>query len=307
MHRGRGRRDDSHRGRLGRLRRRGARERHGSRGRRRLPPLRQLRHLRQQVLHRLRPLRRVLGKHPGQQHIELVGQGGVQLGGGRDRSVDGGVSHLHSVGADERQAAGEHLKGEDAHRVDVAPAIDLMTHNLLRRHVPRRADRQSDGGQVRRLPGAASQPEVGEHGAAVGVDEHVGGLEVAMHDPRVMSVLQAIPDLAQVAPRCERVERTAVEDVAERAAADQRHGQEGHTLGDLEVVDRQDVRVVELGERLRLRFEPLDESLVLEKLWRQRLERHLAAEGLLDRAIDDGHAAAAEALDDLVLADSCAG
>ncbi len=182
-----------------------------------------------------------------------------------------------------------------------------MAHHLLGRHVPRRADRKPDRGEVRRLAGAAGQPEIGQHRAAVGMDEDVGGLEVAVDDAGVMRVLQAISDLAQISPRRQGVEWAPVQDVAQRAAADQRHREVRHAIGKLEVVYGQDVRVVQLGERLRLGLEPLHKAVVLKELWRQRLERDLATERLLHRAVDHRHAAAAQAFDDLVAADPGAG
>ena len=87
-----------------------------------------------------------------------------------------------------------------------------------------------------------------------------------MHDACVVRVLQAIADLAQVAPCSERVHGPAVEDVAKSSSADQRHGEERIAIEHFEVVDRQDVRVIELGERLGLGLEPLDETFVLEQL-----------------------------------------
>ena len=188
MHRG-GRRHDPHRSRLSRLRSRRACEWHGRGCCRSLASLRQLRHLRQQILHRLRSLRRVFGEHLGQQHVELVGEGVVQLRRGWNRRIDRRVSDLHPIGAYEGQAACQHLKGQDAHRVDVTAAVDLVPHHLLGCHIAGSADGEPDGGQVGRLTGAAGQAEVGEHGAAVGVDEHVGGLEVAVNDPRIVGVL----------------------------------------------------------------------------------------------------------------------
>src|SRR5205823_14312606 len=148
---------------------------------------------------------------------------------------------------------------------------------------------KADRGQVCGLTGAAREAEVGEHRAAVGVNQHVGGFQVAVDDARVVRVLQAVADLAQVAPRGQRVERAAVEDVTQRASADQGHGEERVAVEDLEVVDRQDVRMVELGERFRLRLEALDEAVILEKLGGQRLERDLAAQRLLHGTVDDGH------------------
>src|SRR5437879_5386638 len=78
--------------------------------------------------------------------------------------------------------------------------VHVVAHYLLGRHVAWRADREADGSQVGRLACAPRQPEVREHRAAVGVDQNVGWLEVAMDDASVVRVLQAVADLAQVAP-----------------------------------------------------------------------------------------------------------
>src|SRR5207249_3310568 len=103
-------------------------------------------------------------------------------------------------------------------------------------------------------------------------------------------------------PGRQRVDGSAVQHVAQRSAADERHGQKRIAFHDLEVVDRQDVRMVELGQRLGLGLESLDETVILEQFRRQCLQSDLAAQRLLHRAVDDRHPAAAEALDDLVLA-----
>ena len=279
----------------------------GDRGAGGRAPLWQLGHLREQVFNRLRSLRRILGQDLGEEHVELVWQDRIQLGRRGDRGIDGGIGHLHAVRADEREAAREHLEREHAHGIDVRAAIDVVAHHLLRRHVSGRADRQPNCGEVGRLAGSPSKAEVREHRASVGVDQHVGRLEVAMDDAGVVGVLQSVSDLAQVTPCGKGVERAAVQDVAQRAATNQRHGEVGHPLGKLEVVDRQDVRMVELGQRLRFGLEPLHEAVVLEELWRQGLQGHLAPERLLHRAVDHRHAATTKALDDLVAADPGAG
>ena len=87
-----------------------------------------------------------------------------------------------------------------------------------------------------------------------------------MHDPGVVGMLQPVSNLTQVAPGRKAVHRAPVEDVAQGAAADQRHRQKGIAVDDLEVVDGQDVGVVELGQGLGLGLESLDEAVVLEQL-----------------------------------------
>ena len=191
--------------------------------RRRCPPLRQPRHLSQQLAHRLRTLLRKLRQHSLKQLVELVGQVGVDLDHRRNLRIHRRVRDLHPVGPDVGQPAGQHLERQDSHRVDVGALVDVMTHHLLRRHVARGSDGKADRREVGRLARASSKPKVREHCPAVCVDQHVGRLEVAVHDAGVVRVLQPVTDLTQVAPGGERVERTSVEDVAQRAAADQRH------------------------------------------------------------------------------------
>ena len=87
-----------------------------------------------------------------------------------------------------------------------------------------------------------------------------------MDDARVVRMLKPVTDLAQVSPRAEGVEWSAFQDVAQGSPADQRHRQVRHAVGQLEVIDGEDVGMVELGQRLGLRLETLDETLVLQQL-----------------------------------------
>ena len=65
----------------------------------------------------------------------------------RRRALGDVLGDHHPVGALERRMAREHLVGDDAERVEIAPAVHLLAGRLLRAHVARRADRDA-------LPGA---------------------------------------------------------------------------------------------------------------------------------------------------------
>ena len=65
--------------------------------------------------------------------------------------------------------------------------------------------------------------------------------------------------------------------------------------------------MVEAREGPGLELEALEEALILFQVGEEGLEGDLAAEGLLGRAVHDGHSAGAEALVDVVVADSRAG
>ena len=95
-----------------------------------------------------------------------------------------------------RRAAAEARRGDEPERVDVARGRHLAARELLRRRVARRADadgppvddrqgrrggRSGGFGAFGRRP-SLHQPEVDQHRRAVGAEEDVGGLDVAVHD-----------------------------------------------------------------------------------------------------------------------------
>jgi hypothetical protein len=73
------------------------------------------------------------------------------------------------------------------------------------------------------------------------------------------------------------------------------------------VVDRDDVGVVEGARCLRLVLEALEPVLVLGEVVMHDLERHLAREPLVARAVDLAHPALAEESEHLVRPDPDAG
>ena len=87
---------------------------------------------------------------------------------------------------------------------------------------------------------------------------------------------------------------------AERAAVDVLHGDEVGAGVPAPVVDADDVRVAEVGGRLRLAPEALDEVGVDGELGEQHLDRDLAVEQAVAPEEHVGHAAAPDALAQLV-------
>ena len=104
----------------------------------------------------------------------------------RDRVRD--VLHQHrnrrAVGV-ERHRAGEQLVGDDAGLIKVGPRPDLLRHRLFGGHVGGRPDGRA--GRREHLLGRdpvqrLGDPEVGDLDAAVGRDQQVLGLDVAVND-----------------------------------------------------------------------------------------------------------------------------
>jgi hypothetical protein len=158
--------------------------------------------------------------------------------------------------AGERLLAGEELVQDDAGREDVAALVDGAAGDLFGRHVRRRAHH---GAGLRalglRAVGVlhARHAEVGELGARLRVQHHVGGLDVAMDDAGVVREIERVEQLAHDAHRFLDVEAlVGVEEVLQLLAADELHHQVGDVAFLGEVVDLHDVRMVEPRDRLRL-------------------------------------------------------
>ena len=84
-------------------------------------------------------------------------------------------------------------------------------------------------------------------------------------------------------------------------ALDEFHDEEQAPLGLVDPVDRRDVRVVQARERPGLTAEARDPLAVVGEILGQDLERDVATEPCVVRAVDLAHSAPAEVGDDLVV------
>jgi hypothetical protein len=91
----------------------------------------------------------------------------------------------------------------------------------------------------------------------------------------------------------------------EGPALDQLHDDEVHPLGRLDLVDRDDVGVVQLGGGTGLLLEAGPARRVGEPVGREDLDRHLAPEPRVPGAVDLPHPPGPEGLEDLVGAEVC--
>jgi hypothetical protein len=78
------------------------------------------------------------------------------------------------------------------------------------------------------------------------------------------------------------------------APIDELHGIEMEAIVLADPVNWNDVRVVQPGDRAGLAPKPLETIRVSEMMERQDLERHMPAQRLLNRLVDDPHAAGAD-------------
>jgi hypothetical protein len=138
----------------------------------------------------------------------------------------------------------------------------------------------------------------------------IGGLQVAMNDPALMSGIERIGNLCGDASRlCERhgFGWHPADDVGQRVALDQFEHECVNPLVLFQPMDAGDVGMVERSQRTRLSFETGQSIGVESKRRGQRLECDVALEAGVAGAIHLAHSTFAELREDLVRAKSNAG
>ena len=200
------------------------------------------------------------------------------------------------VGPLERHAAGEALGQDDRQRVEVGAPVDEVPLDLLWRDIFRSTEENTivaelvDGEHRRR------DAEVGEADAAGRGDEHVAGLDVAVHDAGLVGGVQRVGQGDADAHHLVDLELgLLVEHLAQR--------QPGHVLHDDGlvaaladgVVDGDDARVVDAGDGDGLAAHPVDEGVVGGEVRVEQLHRDLAVEDLVSPEPHLGHAADGDA------------
>jgi hypothetical protein len=154
--------------------------------------------------------------------------------------------------------AGGHLVQRCSEGEDIGARVRLDALELLRRHVLKGAEDRaflSERFLLRRvveIDGAASlgQAEVQQLRARLG-DHHVRRFQIAMHDARFVRFVERFGDLDSVTQDLIERQRTFRRFVGERLAFEQLHDQEAVA----DVVERTDVRMAELRDRLRFALE----------------------------------------------------
>ena len=101
-------------------------------------------------------------------------------------------------------------------------------------------------------------------------------------------------------PSASRRQRSAREALCQRLALDALEHQIGRAIEPFEAVDGGDVGMAEGGEHPRLALEAAQAAGIAAKGVGERLDRDLASEAGVERAVDAAHAAGAEQIEDLV-------
>ena len=148
---------------------------------------------------------------------------------------------------------------------------------------------------------AAGEAEVHHANAAVGADHHVVGLEVAVDQAGGVGRRDAEGDVLQHAQDLGPAARALAGPRGQRLSGDELH-RDPHTRAvGANVVDRDDVRVRQAGERLGLAEQPRVAVAALAR--EDELEGDLAVELRVVSGVDDTHAAGADPAEHDVTAD----
>jgi hypothetical protein len=210
------------------------------------------------------------------------------------------------------EALREQLVEDDAQRVDVAADIEIrgVPRDLLGAHVGECPYDLADARVRRRVHvgvGRARHAEVEDLRLARLVDEHVPRLEIAVDDPLLVRVVNAVADPRDDLELLARRQAGLLGVLAQGGARDQLHREvrlrPGAGVGGARFEDLRDARVMELAEQDGLLLE------APERLWRcdpglDHFQGDLAPRVVLERLVHRAHPALADQAEDDVGADA---
>jgi hypothetical protein len=180
---------------------------------------------------------------------------------------------------------------DDCERPDVRAAVDRSRARLFRAHVGDCSDRLVQIA-VRRAVNLGD-PEIENLRRPIGQEDDVGGLDVAMDDPRFVRVSESARHLLRDRKGFIEREAAAVEARLQRFAIVERHGDEQlSVLGLPDLVDRADARVIEGGGGARFSDESRLGVRVFTQVRRKKFQCDMTAEPLVSRSVHDRHAPA---------------
>jgi hypothetical protein len=204
---------------------------------------------------------------------------------------------------------GEELVEHHAQRVHVGGHRHRRAGELLGRRVPggeqARARVRAPGRVVVRVVEQLGDAEVEQLGRAVGVDEHVRRLEVAVHHEVAVGVRHRLAHALHEPQALGDAQAPRLAVAVDRLAAHVLHGEPRRAVvGDAGVEQAGDVRVLEAREHAPLAQEPLDAPGRGEPAAGDHLERHGEPHVGALGEVDGAHAAAADERPDRVRAEA---
>ena len=237
--------------------------------------------------------------------LQISGKGAVE-DPKRDRIVFlHQAQRRHGRRGHERGSPGEHRVQHGAESVDVGPRSDPrhVPDRLFRGHVAGRTDRLSRPGQLVVALDPPDQPEIGDPGVALFVDQDVPRLEVAVEHALFVRVLDRPGRLAEELGGFPGIQRPVRDPLPERGSTDEVEREVVASLKRADLVHGDDRGVPQTSRRPRLDQESLDLFLGCEPPGEDHLHRDDAIQRELTRPVDHSHRAAPDLLLQLVVAE----
>ena len=219
--------------------------------------------------------------------------------------VDDLPEGLHDRRGLEGGPAGEHLVEDRSQRVDVGRRADLAGQplRLLGGHVAGRPHHlAADGLAVLDLQ-PLGQAEVGDLRRAVGVEQDVGRLQVAVDDPDAVDRADGAGERGHQLGGLAGRHRRAGQPLGERAPLEHLEREVRHAADLAHLVDLDDVGMLHPGDDLGLDAESPELLGVDVEVAPDHLEGDRSLERPLEGLVDDPHAATAEQPKDFVAGD----
>ncbi len=215
----------------------------------------------------------------------------------RRRLVGTAQAGREPVLALERHSAREEPEEDAAEGVQVGRGACLVACGLLGRPVLRRPGEHAGDRRATRGAREPCEPEVGDHHAPrPSLDEDVRRGEVAVDNTARVRVGERGGHRRAVPPRFVPAERSAADDAVQRRAFHELHDEHRLAVVLQDVVEADQVRVLEAGERRRLPLEALPQLGVVRDPRVEDLERDVAAQPLVACSPDHAHAPTPELL-----------
>ncbi len=205
----------------------------------------------------------------------------------------------------EGRPAGEHLVEDRSQRIDVGRRADLAGQSLrlLGGHVAGRPhDLAADGVAILDLQ-PLGQAEVGDLRRAVGVEQDVGRLQVAVDDPDAVDRTDGAGERGRQLGGLAGRHRRAGQPLGERASLEHLEREVRHAADLAHLVDLDDVGMAYLGDDLGLDAESAELLGFDLEIVPDHLEGDRSLERPLEGLVDDPHPATAEQLKDFVAGD----
>ena len=136
--------------------------------------------------------------------------------------------------------------------------------------------------------------------------EEIRRFNVAMHNASRMSFVEGIGNLDRPLKDLLDGGRLGLQNMPESFPLEQFHGNEGLAFMLANLVDSADIRVIQRRRSTGFPLKAIERLLVFQRIWREKLQGDEATEGCVLGLVNDTHAAAAEFLQNAVVANGAA-